>query len=440
MAEINLKKNILISGLFRILNMVLILLTSWLSTRYLGVELKGQYSYIITLAGFTWIVLDLGIHKTYPYLIRKEPQQLSALFTWSYILFGVELLVLGSVAFLFLPTWSKLMSFPFTELSMSMFILYIVLSQLYNHMQMFYLGQDKIKASAIRQLIYHAMFFVMVALAFIGLQSIDRLNYILFASIFVTIIIVISYSWNHYQSFSLKTLSPVFLWRSYQMGFKVFFSSLFITLLLRADIVILKKMMGFSSVGIYSLSAHIVDIIQIASNLVGSLLLVKLSDTEDDIQRWILMKRIFIIFFIIIGVVNIGFVFLGRPFIRIVYGAAFIPSYATYLWLIPASFGLSFGSLFNTYLWSKGFPLVSVFLPLAALILNIGLNLLLIPQMGIAGAALASSIAYSLWFCLILLYEQRLSDGKMISYLVPHKEDFTALWSMGQEMISKIFK
>jgi hypothetical protein len=55
-----------------------------------GSNAKRAYSYLITLVGFIWLVLDLGIHKTYPYLLRKEPEQAGNLFTWAFLLFLVD--------------------------------------------------------------------------------------------------------------------------------------------------------------------------------------------------------------------------------------------------------------------------------------------------------------------------------------------------------------
>lgn len=222
----------------------------------------------------------------------------------------------------------------------------------------------------------------------------------------------------------------MFMLGSYGMGFRVFLSSLFIMMLLKVDVVILKRLLDYEAVGIYSLSAHLVDILQMASNVVGSLLMVKLTDSASDVQRWILMKKLFILFFGFLALANLGFVIVGKPLIVMIYGEGFRGTYDAYLWLIPASFGLSFGSLFNTYLWSKGFPLISVILPLCALLLNVILNLLLIPLMGIAGAGLASSIAYSIWFLLIVIYEQKLSGGQMLRHLKPCKQDLAELYDM----------
>ena len=71
MNEIDLKKNILTSGSFRVLIMIASFFTSFMSARYLGVEIKGEYSYLLTTTGCAWAILDMGISKSIPFLARS---------------------------------------------------------------------------------------------------------------------------------------------------------------------------------------------------------------------------------------------------------------------------------------------------------------------------------------------------------------------------------
>jgi O-antigen/teichoic acid export membrane protein len=149
---------------------------------------------------------------------------------------------------------------------------------------------------------------------------------------------------------------------------------------------------------------------------------------------------VFIFFFGFLTVANLGFVLVGKPLVSLMYGKDFTPVYNVYLWLIPASFGLSFGSLFNTYLWSKGFPWISVLLPAMALTLNIVLDLILIPIMGLNGAALATSIGYLSWFIVILLYENHQSEGRFLKHIKPGKADLQEMSASLKDWVSKLKK
>ncbi|HNX03493.1 MAG: polysaccharide biosynthesis C-terminal domain-containing protein [Candidatus Cloacimonas sp.] len=434
MSQINLKKNIITSGSFRIIILVISFLISWISARYLGVTLKGEYSYLITIGSFVWMILDLGIFRSYPYLVRKYPEKLPTMFGWTIITLIAELLIFISLGVIFLDFWNKLIGYPLTPAKIILLIMFISFNKAFMQLQAISMGMDRILQNSLAHFLSSAIFLVLLLIGYFALLKVDRINAVMIFTVTgfgcSILYLVFSNHWLlHFKSFNLKLIKMF-----YSYGFRVFLSSLFIMLLIRADIVIIKHFLCFTQVGIYSMAAHIVDFIQIASNLVGGLLFVKLADTEDDVSKWLLLKKTLLLFFFFITLANLGFGFLGKFIMRIMFGAQFVPVYYVYIWLMPAVYGLSFGSLFNNYLNSKGFPVISIILPAVALLVNIGLNLWLIPVMGINGAALSTSFSYFLWLVLIIYFEQKDSKGRMLHYLLPTWKDITDL---GEEIISE---
>ena len=428
MSQINLKKNIITSGSFRIVILILSFLISWISARYLGVTLKGEYSYLITLCGFMWTVLDLGVYRSYPYIVRKRPDEVQTLFGWTIITMFFEIVVMTSIGVAFLDFWNKLIGYQLSPVKIIFLVMFVSLNKAFMQLQAIYMGMNRVLENSISHFLISVVFFILLLIGYFTLIEVDRIDILLLFNLIglacSVLYLAFRNRWgNWYKELNIKTIKLF-----YSYGFRVFLSSLFIMLLIRADIVLIKHFLDFSEVGIYSLAAHIVDFIQIASNLVGGLLFVKLSDIEDDISKWLLLKKTLLIFFFFITLANLGFGLIGKPVMQIMFGADFVPVYYVYFWLMPAAYGLSFGSLFNNYLNSKGFPIISIILPAIALVLNITLNMLLIPTMGINGAALATSISYFLWFLLIVYFEQRDSKGKMLHYLMPTWKDVTDLY------------
>ncbi len=320
---------------------------------------------------------------------------------------------------------------------MLIFVALVTLRKFFMQMQSLYLGLDKIWLHSIGQLINSSTFLLLIVLGYLFLRGADRLAWVLGAVLIGLSASIMFFIFRHHWGFSFRKLDLGYVFSSYKFGIRVFISALLISLMIRADIIIIRHFLGFSQVGIYSIAAHIVDLLQAASNVVGGLLFVKLSDTEDLKSKWILMKKMLMLFFIFLSFANLGFLILGRFVLGLLYGAEFVPAYTVYLWLIPASYGLSFGSLFNNYLNSKGFPLVTILIPALALLQNIGLNFLLIPRWGITGAAISTNISYLLWFFLIIIYEQRQSRGRMLQYLIPVKRDWQDFGTMGGELFQK---
>lgn len=436
MAGINLKKNILMGGSFRAIIMIFSFFCSLITARYLGVELKGEYSYLVTVGGFLWMILDLGVYRSYPYLIRKYPDKIYNLFKWATLTFILEAIILSALGISLLKVWSKILDYNFKPEYMLLFIGYITLSKYFMQMQSIYLGMNKILIQSLGDILNSGLCLLFFLLAFIFIKNGDRLSVIFIATLMAVAIAIIYFLINSKPRTLPKGLNFKFITSAYSYGIRVFLSSIIIMLLIRVDIVLIKRMLGFREVGIYSIAAHIVDMLQVASNLVGGYLFVKLSDTEDDFTKWQLMKKIMMLFGAFLTVANLAFVLLGKLLLRILYGIDFVPAYGVYLWLIPASYGLSFGSFFNNYLNSKGFPPITILIPAISLGLNIGLNLLMIPRWGLIGAAIASGIAYLLWFFLIIIYEQRRTKGAMLPVLIPSKQDWKDFWEEGKATLN----
>lgn len=436
MSRINLRKNIAVSGGFRIVVLVLSFCISWLSARYLGVEGKGRLSYLMTVGGFIWAVLGMGLNHSYPYLIRKNPDKRGDLYAWTLLQFALETLFFLAVGLCLIKFWNKVLSFDFTPRYMALFVTYITFTKALMQMQAFYIGVDKIFQSAMAHLINSGSSLLLLSAGFILLPSGDRFGYYLGLTVIGLAISLAYLSFGHRERVIISSIDFSFIKHSYGFGMRAFISMFLISLLVRADIVIVKRLLDYNQVGIYSIAAHVVDTLQIASNLVGSLLLAKLSDTAEETEKWLLMKKMLMFFSLFLLVGNLGFMLLGKSVLGIFFGVDFVPAYAVYLWLIPASFGLSFGSLFNNYLNSKGFPVATIIIAGLALLLNIGLNFLLIPIWGINGAAFATSIAYLFWFSIIVGYEQKVSSGKLLPHLIPKREDWRELYLSAREFIT----
>ena len=423
MSEINLKKNILTSGSFRLLIMIASFFTSFMSARYLGVEIKGEYSYLLTMTSFAWAILDMGVYRSIPYLVRKYPDKIHEVYSYSLCLFLLESILLGLVGLGFIGFWSKFLSFELNQTSTLLLVAIITTSKFGMQLQSLQVGMNRIWDLSIARFLSSIFTVILLLIALLFISDVNKLTFML-AIILGSQLMMIGYILGSTKLGPITIhIDPALLKIIYTYGFRVFVSSILVTFLIRADIILIKRALDYSQVGIYSIAANIIDVLQIASNTVGSLLLVKLADSVTIEEKWDIMRRIIFVFTIVLSVANVCFIIFGKLLLGLFFGMDFIPVYGVYLWLIPASFSLSFGSLFNNYLNSKGFPIISVVFPAIALLLNISLNLLMIPVYGIYGAALATSIAYTLWFVLIVAYEHYTTGRVMLSYLVPRKSD-----------------
>ena len=169
----------------------------------------------------------------------------------------------------------------------------------------------------------------------------------------------------------------------------------FITL--RIDVLMVGYYRPSSSVGYYSVAVSITELLFLISAALQMIFYSKvgdmMKDKEDMAKKTLRLYRHSLIFFIL-GAGTL--VILVKKVLVLFYGKAFLPSLLPFFILLPGAMILYLSNLFVNYLVGvKKFIPISIIFSFGSL-LNVLLNMLLIPKYDSAGAALASTITYSL--------------------------------------------
>jgi len=149
-----------------------------------------------------------------------------------------------------------------------------------------------------------------------------------------------------------------------------------------------------------------------------------------------LMHQILVIAAVLAAAIALG----SWVFVPLVFGQRFRPSVAVVWILLPGTLALSLGRVGVSDLAGRGKNGYSSVFSITALIVTVLLDLLLIPRMGIWGAAVASSAAYSTNALLILCalkYELKVTWSAL---LVPTYSELTSYgqtWSNLREWIRR---
>jgi O-antigen/teichoic acid export membrane protein len=112
--------------------------------------------------------------------------------------------------------------------------------------------------------------------------------------------------------------------------------------------------------------------------------------------------------------------------IPVVFGARFNPSVRVIWWILPGTIALSVSKVICADLAGRGRPEFSSICAFLSLVVTASLDLLLIPRMGINGAALASSAAYSVQTVLLAIFLKHQLRVPWKSFLVPSFDELTA--------------
>jgi O-antigen/teichoic acid export membrane protein len=113
--------------------------------------------------------------------------------------------------------------------------------------------------------------------------------------------------------------------------------------------------------------------------------------------------------------------------IRVLFGSAFSPSVVAVWLLLPGIVTLSVARVLSSYLLGKNRLKVDFFASLAGLAITLVLDLTLIPRYGFAGAAIASSVAYTTTMVVNMAWVVRNSSLTVRNLLVPTWADVRSL-------------
>jgi O-antigen/teichoic acid export membrane protein len=116
----------------------------------------------------------------------------------------------------------------------------------------------------------------------------------------------------------------------------------------------------------------------------------------------------------------------GPSLIPIVFGSAFEVSVVPFLLLLPGAFGYAASRLFSTALATSAAPGRSSIAAIVSVIVEVALDLILIPRFGAAGAAVAASVAFlAVGATALALYRAR--NPFSPRELLPHAADAAAI-------------
>ena len=229
------------------------------------------------------------------------------------------------------------------------------------------------------------------------------------------------------KSLALETL---------KLGCQYHIATVSLFLLLRVDIFLLNARVSKTEVGLYALAAALAEITFIFTDSLAQVILPRqVAGTLEragaytaQIMRTSLVASMFIVAAILVA---------GPYFVPLLFGKDFRGSVGAMFSLAPGIVAFATIRTLGGVLVRLNRPFVVSAVTAAAMVVNIVLNVVLIPRFGIIGAGIASSVAYSLlalFHTLWLLRAASLSP----SALLPRLSDFTRpVATIGSSMLRR---
>ncbi len=354
----------------------------------------GIYSFIFALLGLMAVVTDLGVGRAVLGRITSDDARSNQLAAGSFI---VLRLVLGMAGYLFAVGYAVISGQGPRVSGLILFAgIIIILSTPANALMVLY--QSRLQLGFIARWDIIAQMAQLLVIAFIAWAAPSVFAFII--APLIREIITLASRWWGIHSGKLPDLIPAFDhpmlgWRDtliesipISIGYALFL------LLTKVDQLMLERLVGFEPVGVYAISYKFSDVLGLSiTSLALPYTTVLVTSYTRDQQRFAQHTRRAIITAATLGALAVvGFTPTADNLISLLYGSEFISAgLSARLLVVSAGFsGISTVAL-AVLLAAKrlvGFPIAA----LAALVVKVCLNLVLIPHWGMNGAAVATVI------------------------------------------------
>jgi O-antigen/teichoic acid export membrane protein len=211
-------------------------------------------------------------------------------------------------------------------------------------------------------------------------------------------------------------------------GGVIHFGNMLMQLNYRTDLFLVNAFLGPSATGVYFVAARIAEQVWIASQSITMVLLPTLSarrqaefEPDDIAPQWI---RLALYSGIGVGVVLF---FIVRPGLGLLFGAAYDDAANVTVVLLPGVLLLNGARVACVTMTARGKPELNLVVAVAVFVLNVGLNLVLIPRFGTVGAALATSASYCGGSVIALWLLGRLAHKSFLQLLTPTRRDYAMI-------------
>jgi O-antigen/teichoic acid export membrane protein len=390
----------------RILMIGIGLVTSVIVTRILGPEGRGLYAVAAAVGAIGVQSGNLGLHASNTYYVAKDRELLAPLLgnslLVSFVFGGLGVALAWAVFYL----WPALA--PVHGLLLLLALVWIPLGLAYMLLQNLLLGIQEVRT-------YNKIELISKILGVGLIGAVIILKAVKVETLFFTglIVLIISLTWALWRLQPhlrrLPWLSLSLLKDNIRYGIKAYLAAFFSFLVLKADLLIVKQILGAAQAGYYSIAVSMADMIYILPVVIGTILFPKLSAMTVTREKREFTKRTAVSVGLVMVILVSCAALLAKPTVWLLYGTEFLPAVPAFVWLMPAIVILSVNTVYMNYFASIGMPMIVVYSPGMATILNIALNMKLTPLLGIVGTSISSVIAYGLMmiFSLVYIYVQR---------------------------------
>ena len=395
--------------------------------RYFQASISGWFNYIISLFSLVILLASFSLEAAIGYHLSKGTISLKdiGLFVilWSGLT-GIFSIIAGLIIFQQVNNSGD--QFQFLLCSAIYMTGYMLL--VFN--QSIYYTQGNFRFPHLLAIVFNSLMILMLAILryFHLVMDIHTFFLIYAAAVFIQGAILWGVAFKQithsvFQKIDWKRIQPLFSYASL-----VFTGNLIFFLVYRVDYWFVNHYCSEYLLGNYIQVAKLVQLFLIIPASLASVIFPAVAEGKinlaDNIKQ--LIRILFSFFLIVLSMLLIS----GNGLFVLVFGKSFSEMYQAFVWLIPGILSLIVISLLGAYFGGKNQTKVNLLGALISLLFMIVLDWAFIPIWNIRGAAMASSISYTIYMVYMLYWFNKTEKFSWTDMFIIKKTDFTILQSL----------
>ena len=356
--------------------------------RYLGPELFGIYSYAVSFVALFGAIANLGLQTIVVRELLNKPEQQEQIMGTSFYMQIIGAAVVTLIISIILPFTSN-------DLTTNAYILIISSGLIFQSFQVIdYYFQSQVLSKHVSicrliQLVGSSMlkiYFVMAdaeLIYFVVITLIDN----------VTLAITLSFAfWKHRGKPFYNYFDVIKFRYLLKESWPLVISGLVIMIYMKIDQIMIKEMMDSTAVGVYSAAVRLSEAWYFVPMLVSQSLfpaILSAKKVSESLYKLRLQRLLNLMMWCSIAVAAV-FTFASEYIVNFLYGSSYEGAGIILSIQVWAGIAVSSGVVSSNWFVIEGLQKFSMYRTSAGAVSNIILNLILIPQFGIVGSAVAT--------------------------------------------------
>lgn len=411
------------------------IISSIVIARMLGVEGRGVYAYILLLSSFFIPILSFGYPAGAVYEVSTRRFSVKNISASNFV---ISLLQGALVAVVILGLWHfGLLGKTGQQIpkgGIAIILSLIFINTLFRFSSKNILADSWFSLYNILEILRKIIVPVMViTMIFIFSDDVFGGAIGLLSGSLMLLLILMYNVWSRYRP--AMRLNADYIRRSYAYGIKGWFGQLSVNANTRIDQLILGGIASAEALGNYSIAVMLSELLWLVPMALGQVIYNRIAESKDQTANIELVKKTHRIVWSFLFVCTLIALLAGPYVIPFVYGNDFSGAILPFLVLLPGTLLMVSARLLDKLFTASGYISVTNKVQIISSIISIILYIILIPRMGILGAAIGASVGYSIGALLFWYFYKKMFGASVSEIFVANKNEIAWAWERCKALI-----